>query len=186
VPPETLQPLPHGFRRDSQPSCDLASRDALRFEALHEWLAPLGDTPAPMRIASRPAQGREARRLKAVLVSTDTPRRTAKGPGHVLLLGPAMLHEIHHRVRLGHPIRDGVVRHDYAGNHDDANPLGRPNDATVIDENGPIVAGGIREETRLSLGSCHGKSVAPASSVFGEGSGQVWVPAPLQGNPRKA
>ena len=184
VPPEALQQLPHGFRRDTRPSCDLAIRDAQRFEALHEWLAALCETPAPRRIASRPAQGREARRLKAVLVSTDTPRRTAKGPGHVRLFGPAMLHGIHHRVRLGHPIGDRVVRHDHARDHHDAKAIVGPDHRAIVDLNGPLIVWRIREETRLSLGSGHGQSVAPPSSGVGEESGQVWVHASRLEKPR--
>jgi hypothetical protein len=132
----------------------------LGFEPSHEWLASRGDTLAPRRNASRPTQGDQASRLEPVLVSADTACRTTEGPGDLVLRGPAMLHEIHHRVALGHPIRDRVVRHDRARDNDDAKSISRPDDAAIIDKDGPAATDGVCEETRLSLGSCHGKSLA--------------------------
>ena len=46
-----------------------------------------------------------------------------------------------------------------ANNHD-AKAIGRPDDAAIIDEEGPAVTDGVCEKRRLSLGSCHGKSLA--------------------------
>ena len=120
------------------------------------------------------------------MVSPDAPRRTAERPGDLLLLRPALLHEVHHRVGLGHPIIERVVSQDHAGDNDDAKAIGRPDDAAIIDDDGsPRCRWDRRRDAAVARLLPWQELGTQRRHPSVKKSGQVWVPAPSQSGPMK-
>jgi hypothetical protein len=90
-----------------------------------------------------------------MLMSSNGPRITPEGSGHIVLVGPTLLYEVDHRVRLGHAIAERVLREDHAGPENNALIILGPDQTAVVDDNGARWRRG-REKIVLSDRIRHG------------------------------
>jgi hypothetical protein len=101
---------------------------------------------------------------------------------HVVLIGPALLHQADHRVRFGQAIADLILgEHDPRDDHE-AMAVLRADQTAVVDESGLLVAARFREQVSLVRLSRHGGRVNPAGWASSK-RGQFWVRTPDPAGP---
>ena len=134
----------------AHPSGDLANRD------------PFGtkppDMPCPRRRKARPPrritdaapQCWQSALLESTLVPAHRPCRALERPRHLELLRPALIDQLDHRVRLGHPVAGGIMRPGDPSHDDDALPaLGSHLTPTIDDDE--TLTEGISHQLQLRL-----------------------------------
>jgi hypothetical protein len=84
-------------------------------------------------ISSTVAQHGQSALLESPLVSSYTPCRATKGARNLFLLGPSLIDETDHRIRLGHLIAQCVLRDDNARHDHHPMPVLRSYQAMCID-----------------------------------------------------
>ena len=165
LPPEPTDDLTNGL---------LGHTEALRDLAIGQSLGlPLGDLARPRRVDSGssfgvPAaapDGREACFLCTQLVPTHCANVAAEGARDLCLQGPPLLHEAHHRIRLGGRVADHVVGERHPRDADHAIAAALMNAAALVDEDGAaILRGGTGEELPLRCLVFHArKGTSPAA-----------------------
>jgi hypothetical protein len=104
-------------------------------------------------------------------MAPQCPYGTSESPRYVVLIGPALFNEVHHRVRLGHVVADGVLRDYHAGSENYAVTLFGPDQAAVVDDH--CVSRRRQRREKIILSDCvrHGDNDTHGA----EKSGQVWV-----------
>ena len=113
---------------------------ALSLELLDQPSARGRQTNASTRIAFRLGQGSQPTLFKAPLVSSGGAHRIAKGTGHIVLIGPTLIDEAHHRVRFGHPVAQRILGPGHPRNEHQAMSILGADLATFIDE---LEGGGV-------------------------------------------
>src|SRR6185295_18813527 len=106
------------------------------FEPVDQSCPRSGESQASRWVPAASRQRLQSTTFEPVLVSPHGPHITAEGAADIVLVGPALFHEVDHSVRLGHPIPDDVLRKDSAGHEDQAVIVLGPDQAAVIDDNG--------------------------------------------------
>src|SRR5258705_7842792 len=84
------------------------------------------------------------------------PFGAAESSRHVVLIGPTLFDEAHHRVGLGHVIAYGVLREDHAGSENHTVALLGSDQAAVVDDHGARRRRDRREKIVLSERVRHG------------------------------
>ena len=144
---------------------------ALRFEPVDQSCPGIGGTPPSLRAPAASAKGLQSSFLEPMLMSSNGPLITTEGSSHIVLVGPALLHEVDHRVGLSHAIGDHVLREDRPRDENYAVIALRPDQAAVVDDDrafrryrtGKEVMAEIYESAkkRTGLGSHPEGGVAP-------------------------
>ena len=115
------QPTQHFADRhlaDADAAGDFPIGMALGLELVNQASVCGRQAPAPFGVSAAAAQGRQAAILKSLLVPAHRARRATEHPGHLLLAGPSLLHQMDHRVSLSHSIRRRKLCQNNPG-HDD-------------------------------------------------------------------
>jgi hypothetical protein len=99
---------------------------------------------------------REAAFLEPPLMAPQCSYGAAEGSRHVVLIGPALFDEVHHRECLGHVVADGVLREDNAASENHAVIALCPDHASVVDDDGACRLRQRREKIVRADGVRHG------------------------------
>jgi hypothetical protein len=71
--------------------------------------------------------------LVSTLIATQCSGRITEGVGHIVLIGPALLDEVYHRMSLGHSVGHCVMSHGDARDDHHSMAVLRTDLATVVD-----------------------------------------------------
>ena len=102
-------------------------------EAAHHAETLAGHPHSPAWIAPAATERRQPAVLEAPLMASQRARRAAERACHVVLVGPALLDQAHHRVRLGHAVAQRVLREHHARDDHDAVLVARAHQAAIVD-----------------------------------------------------
>lgn len=144
-------------------------------ESGHESDARRGETAAALREPASRAQRPQATGFMAPLVAPDRAGGATERAGDVVLIGPALIDEVHHRIGFGHAVGDRVVGEDDSSDDDDAVAFLGADQAPVVDDGRAGGRPDVGEEVWLRSVLGHGAIVRA-----GQESGQVWVRTPGQ------
>ena len=160
-PAEAAQALADRLLIDPQPMSDGAVGQPRGLERADGTVPARAPRPAP-RVPSGAAQGRQAFVVIAPLIPPERAWRAPEGPRDIVLIGPALLDQGDHRVRLGHAVVGDEVRERDAGRHDDALIILDAQHAAVVDDDRVGRAGGGSKQPGLGVVD-HGRDDAPTA-----------------------
>jgi hypothetical protein len=91
---------------------------SLSLEPVHRFPPGTSQSCAPSRIASWLAKRSQSTFLVPTLIATQRSGRIAEGTSHVVLICPALVDEVNHRMSFGHSVCNCVMPHgDPRHNH---------------------------------------------------------------------
>ncbi|MEK7216611.1 MAG: hypothetical protein AAB289_13550, partial [Chloroflexota bacterium] len=70
------------------------------------------------------------------MLATNGPRRAVESPGHVVLIGPALLDQADHRLGLCHAVTHGVLPEYEAADDHQSVTISGLEDAAIVDDDG--------------------------------------------------
>ncbi len=155
LPAQPPQQLAHGLRRDAEATGDRTVRCTLPLQLAGQPEPRSSRARSAARIPAAATQRCQPAHLETSLEPPHCARGAVERAPHVVLIRPALLDQACHRVRLGHPIADGVLREHHAGHeHDPMRPFA-PHDAAIVDDHHVGRTLVLREELLLPARLAH-------------------------------
>jgi len=168
-PSQTSEEFPNRILADANPPRDLSLSVSFVFELLHQTPPRTGQARAPSGVATVMSQSCQSALLKASLVPSHGAHSAVEGPGYLDLVGPALIHQTHHRMGLGHVIRHRILRQNNPRNQQHAVAILGSQDATIIDNACAFRVPGLRKQVALCNSGHTGRTypVAKKADSFG-------------------
>ncbi len=85
-----------------------------------------------VRVAAFAPQGGQASLIETLLLPAHGAGSVAEDPGHIVLIGPSLIHQADHGVRLSHSVGECILCQNDPRNDDDAVPTLRSDETPIV------------------------------------------------------